>query len=203
MWLAIAAGLLSLGLDLADVKSKKSAPVGKAITRWNQVSSKHDAIVKIDNYLSLQEYFHPRMMEVVLARGRTCYTGDTKAIPADMQPYHRSGNPDSWSSDDSYSSDEDNVRHRHDDVSGGGILREARSFHQGFRGELRGEFGMDLGGRKSLRDARRAERKEWKAHRKSEKRERRAMKRESRQGYLSENGDRWRLIVAFKPKALV
>lgn len=142
------------------------------------------------------------MIDIVLARGRTCYTGNTKAIPADMQPHHRGGNSnhDSWSTDedDSDSSDGDREHHGRSEVGrpgAGGLLHEVRTSRQA----LQREFGMDLSGRKAIRE----ERQEHKARRKAERRERKVVRREAKRAHLVENDDRWRLVVSFKPRVLV
>ena len=142
------------------------------------------------------------MIDIVLARGRTCYTGNTKAIPADMQPHQRGGNSnhDSWSTDedDSDSSDGDREHHGRNELGrpgAGGLLYEVRTSRQA----LQKEFGMDLSGRKAIRE----ERQEHKARRKAERRERKVVRREAKRAHLVENDDRWRLVISFKPRVLV
>jgi len=92
--LAVSMGLgrlVNMGIE-AHVKSKKNGPIAEVFDSWNQ------------------HFFHPRQLDVVLARGRFCYSGSNEGLPPDMLQKHGHQynvyNQDGHVSDDDYSSDD-------------------------------------------------------------------------------------------------
>ncbi|TCD68716.1 hypothetical protein EIP91_010000 [Steccherinum ochraceum] len=83
--------LVNMGIE-AHVKSKKSGPMAEVFHTWNR------------------NFFHPRRLDVILARGRFCYSGPNDGLPPDMvdndsfayDVYNQGGHV----SDDDYSSDD-------------------------------------------------------------------------------------------------
>lgn len=83
--------LVNVGID-AHLKSKKKGPMAEVFDSWNQ------------------HFFHPRRLDVILARGRFCYSGPNDGLPPDMREenkhYSDVYNKDGHVSDDDYSSDD-------------------------------------------------------------------------------------------------
>ncbi|CAL1708528.1 unnamed protein product [Somion occarium] len=154
--------LLIPGLD-AQIYCKRSSPIGYVINRWNQ------------------EFFHPRMMEVVLAHGNVCCTGPLNAVPADRTMDSKHG-PDS---PDGYISEEEKAPSIRDRV----VFHEYRTSRRSFREDVRSE---------NRRRERRSARRGLKQQLKKQWHDRREVWRDP--GRLDD--DKWRLVVAYKPAVL-
>ncbi|KIP06516.1 hypothetical protein PHLGIDRAFT_118905 [Phlebiopsis gigantea 11061_1 CR5-6] len=135
------------------MKTKKLGPASQLVDYWNNVSACLLAACPHADTRAAQYYFHPRMMEVSLIRGRTVY-GSSGGLPQEMvhQGYRRREDFDSDSSSSSSSDSEDDRARRHMSRD------ERRAEKREHRDERRAEKREH---RDERREARRAEKGPW------------------------------------------
>lgn len=163
------------------MEKRKAIPVGELITTWNHVCC--TAMESLPRHLtnSSQLFFHPRRMEVVLAKGQLSSMGHKNSIP-DLPKRQSNCSSSSCSSLSSSSSSASSSSDGHWDGQG--------------KGE-REVYKADRKARKAERKIHRAERKKYnkekEVHRKQERQQRKAERKHAK--IEAKNDKKYKLLV--------
>ena len=162
---------MNFGIE-THLKSRRAGPVAEVFDTWNKVSvASRIADEASSPTFAVQNFFHPRQLDVMLARGKFCYSGIHEGLPPDMQGGHTHHNQmyhkGEHVSDDDYSSSDDSHSERT------ARRREKRA------------------ARKEKRCERRADRQERRCERRADRRE----KRKERRDFINASESKWRLVI--------
>lgn len=79
------------------MRKKKSGPVGIMINKLNHVGYNLAVLFPGNLLTSLQHFFHPRKMEIILARGQTRLSGEINILVPRLHPValrpHKTASP--------------------------------------------------------------------------------------------------------------